>query len=230
MKVPLLVDALGGWCYRSPLVRELERRWYRSRLWRLVGGWRQRERVGRYRRHHVYEMVISNDRLWLKLQAPCWSSRQAAAFLESRFNATRYITADGHRPVTPFRLSDCLHEIANWESVVDQLPEDWDDGEYRIERYPYAWCETLSEGCDCNANTGTLSVVCSDYGKQREVDRKLSRTGNSWYGDYIKELERRIESNDEPNARKGRTRRWNHRHPTAVGHSSIRECRWVKRG
>ena len=202
MKVPLLVDALGGWCYRSPLVRELERRWYRSRLWRLVGGWRQRERVGRYRRHHVYEMVISNDRLWLKLQAPCWSSRQAAAFLESRFNATRYITADGHRPVTPFRLSDCLHEIANWESVVDQLPEDWDDGEYRIERYPYAWCETLSEGCDCNANTGTLSVVCSDYGKQREVDRKLSRTGNSWYGDYIKELERRIESNDEAQRKK----------------------------
>ena len=116
--------------------------------------------------------------------------------MEARFNATRYVTADGHQPVTPFRLSDCSHEIANWESVVDQLPEDWDDGDYRIERYPYAWCETLSEDCDCNAN-GRLRVVCSDYGNSSEDDRKQSKTGNVWHRHYIKELEASIEKHNE---------------------------------
>ena len=202
--VVLLVDALGGWCYRSPLVRELERRWYRSRLWHLVGGWWHHESVGQYRRWHVYEWVISNGRLWFKLQASCWSSRQAAGYIEARFNATRYITAEGHRPVTPFRLSDCSPEIANWESVVDQLPEDWDDGDYRIERYPYAWCETLSEDCDCYAN-GRLCVVCSDYGNSSEEDKKQSKTGNVWHRRYIKELETSVEKHDEAH-RKERSR------------------------
>ena len=40
-------------------------------------------------------------------------------------------------------------------------------------------------------------MVCSDYGNQSEAGRKLSRTGNAWYEDYIDELEKRIESNDE---------------------------------
>ena len=197
MNIGQIVDALGGWCYRSSLARELERRWYRSRLWGLVRDSRHRKRVSRYRPRHLYEMVISNDRMWFKLQAPCWSSRQAAEFMEARFNGTRYVTADGHRPVTPFRLSNCSSDISNWESIVDRLPKEWGDGKYRIERYPYPWCETLSEGCDCNANRGKLDVVCSDYGNQREVERKQARTRNAWYDNYIKEMETSIENNDE---------------------------------
>ena len=112
MNMGQIVDALGGWCYRSSLARELERRWYRSRLWGLVRDSRHRKRVSRYRPRHLYEMVISNDRMWFKLQAPCWSSRQAAEFMEARFNGTRYVTADGHRPVTPFRLSNCSSDMA----------------------------------------------------------------------------------------------------------------------
>ena len=159
MNIGQIVDALGGWCYRSSVARELERRWYRSRLRRLVGESWNRKRVGRYRPHHLYETVISNDRMWFKLQASCWSSRQAVAFLESRFTGTLYVTADGHTPVTPFRLSGCSSHLANWESIVDRLPKEWDDGEYRIERYPYPWCETLSDDCDCNGAKGRLDVV-----------------------------------------------------------------------
>ena len=133
MNMVRLVDALGGWWYRSRLRREVERRWYRSRLWRLFGEWWTRRRPRHYRPYHLYEMVISSDRVWFKLQVPCWSSRQAVAFMEARFNGTRYITADGHQPVTPFRLSECSSEISNWASIVHRLPEEWDHGEYRIE-------------------------------------------------------------------------------------------------
>ena len=59
---------------------------------------------------HLYEVVISNSRVWLKVQASCSSSEQAAAFFESRFNETDY-TVDGHRPVTPFRLSQRSHYL-----------------------------------------------------------------------------------------------------------------------
>ena len=97
---------------------------------------------------------------------------------------------------------DCSPDIANWKSVVEQLPQDWNDGEYRLERYPHAWCETLSESCDCNANKGPLTVVCSDYGNSRQDDRKLSKTGNAWYGYYIKGLEASIENHDEARRRK----------------------------
>ena len=85
---------------------------------------------------------------------------------------------------------------------MDKLPEDWDEGEYSIERYPYAWCETLSENCDCNANNGRLSVVCSDYGNSREDDRKLFKTSNVWDCHYIEELEASIENHDEAQRRK----------------------------
>ena len=164
---------VGGWWYRSRLGREVERRWYRSRLWRLFGEWWTRRRPRHNRPYHLYEMVISSDRMWFKLQAPCWSSRQAVAFMEARFNGTRYITVDGHQPVTPFRLSECSSEISNWASIVHGLPEEWDHGEYRIEQYPYSWCKTLSEGCNCHANKGRLYVVvCADYGNQEEGERK----------------------------------------------------------
>ena len=97
---------------------------------------------------HLYEVVISNSRVWLKVQASCSSSEQSAAFFESCFNGTDYIV-DGHRPITPFRLSQRSHDVANWVSTVDRLPAGWDDDEFHIVGTPYPWCETLSDDCDC---------------------------------------------------------------------------------
>ena len=85
---------------------------------------------------------------------------------------------------------------------MDKLPEDWDEGEYSIERSPYAWCETLSENCDCNANNGHLSVVCSDSGNSREEDRKRCKTSNVLHRHYIEELEASIENHDKARRRK----------------------------
>ena len=80
---------------------------------------------------HLYEVVISNSRVWLKVQASCSSTEQSAAIFEARFNGTDYIV-DGHCPVTPFSLSQRSHYVANWLSIVDQLPAGWDDDEFHI--------------------------------------------------------------------------------------------------
>ena len=53
---------------------------------------------------HLYEVIISSSRVWLKVQTSCESTEQAEAFFAARFNGTEYITMDGHRPVTPFRI------------------------------------------------------------------------------------------------------------------------------
>ena len=79
---------------------------------------------------HLYEVVISNSRMWLKLQASSSSSEQAASVFEYGFTGTDYTTVDGHRPVTPFRLSQHSHYVANWVSIVDRLPAGWDDDEF----------------------------------------------------------------------------------------------------
>ena len=138
--------------------------------------------------------------------------------MEARFNGTRYITADGHQPVTPFRLSECSSEISNWTSIVHRLPEEWDDGEYKIERYPYSWCDTLSEGCNCHANKGRLDVVvCADYGSQEEEERKQTRTRNEFHENYIAEMEKRIEQQDK--AQRGKRSSAASR-PAALGRSA----------
>ena len=200
------LDLLVGWCYQFPLIRELERRWYRSLLWRLFEKcWHRRFRP-RYGPSHLYETVISNDRVWMKLQAPCWSSKQAAAYFESRFNGTPYTTPEGHQPVTPFRLSACSIHIANWESIVKALPQEWDRDEYRIEQHPYPWCESLTDGCDCHASIGKWEIVCSDIGLQRDGKKKQAKTTNTLYDIQIKELEIRIEDNDEAQRKKRSSR------------------------
>ena len=71
---------------------------------------------------HLYEVVISNSRVWLKLQASCSSTAQSV--FEYRFTGADYTTVDGHRPVTPFRLSQRSHYVANWVSIVDRLQPD----------------------------------------------------------------------------------------------------------
>ena len=116
--------------------------------------------------------------MWLKVQASCASPEQSATFFESRFTGTDYIV-DDHQPVTPFRLSERSHFIANWESLVDQLPEGWDDDEFHIVDTPYPWCETLSEDCDCHGAKGRLDAACcSDFGLHDEIDKRDSKSQN----------------------------------------------------
>ena len=142
---------------------------------------------------HLYEMVVSNSRVWLKVQVSCESTEQAAAFFEARFNGTDSFTMDGHRPVTPFRIAERSHYVANWASIVERLPAGWDDDECRIEVSPYPWCETLSDNCDCHGARGRLDeAFCSDFGSHDEADKRARKTENVRHQNYIRGMEERI--------------------------------------
>ena len=146
---------------------------------------------------HLYEVVISNSRVWLKVQASCSSSEQSAAFFEYRFTGTNY-RVDGQRPVTPFRLSQRSRYIANWASFVDRLPPGWDDDEFQIVGAPYPWCETLSDDCDCHGAKGRLDAAyCSGFGLHDETDKRARKSQNVRYHQYIQSMEERIASLDE---------------------------------
>ena len=147
--------------------------------------------------NHLYEVVIDNSRVWLKVQASCSSSEQSAAFFESRFNGTDYIL-DGHLPVTPFRLSQRSHHVANWVSIVDRLPAGWDDDEFQILGPPYPWCGTLSHDCDCHGAKGRLDAAyCSDFGLHAETDRRARKSQNVRHLNYIREMEQTVSRRDE---------------------------------
>ena len=144
----------------------------------------------------MYEAVIGNSRLWFKLQSSC-SSRTAAPFFECRFTGATY-TEDEDWPVTPFRLSKRSQEIANWSTVVDRLPAEWDEEEYCILEAPYPWCETLAADCNCHGTKGRLDVVvCSDFGLADENEKRASKTRNVRYENYIRDMEERIAERDE---------------------------------
>ena len=156
---------------------------------------------------HLHEVVISNSRVWLKVQSSCQSTEQAAAFFEARFNGTDYITAGGHRPVTPFRLAERSPFLANWESVADRLPAGWNDDDFRIEGSPYAWCETLSDDCDCHGAKGRLDeALCSDFGSHDDADKRARKTENVRYHHYIRGMEQRIAGLDEARREERRRR------------------------
>ena len=147
---------------------------------------------------HLHEVVISNSRVWLKIQASAESIEQVAAFFEARFNGTDYITAEGHRPVTPFRLRERSHYFANWGSIVDRLPAGWDDDEFQIEGPPYPWCETLSDDCDCHGPKGRLDeAFCSDLGLHDEADRRARKTENVRHQHEVRRMEETIARRDE---------------------------------
>ena len=145
---------------------------------------------------HLYEVIISNSRVWLKVQASCSSSKQSAAFFEYRFTGTDAVV-DGHRPVTPFRLSHRSHYVVNWVSIVDRLPAGWDDDEFHIVGTPYPWCDTLSDGCECRGSKGILNAYCSDFGLHNETDRRASKSPNVVHLNYIQRMEKAIASGDE---------------------------------
>ena len=60
MNMTRLIDAFGGWWYRSALARNFRKRWYRSRLGRLFRRWwyRTRSEEYRYKPSHLYEVVL----------------------------------------------------------------------------------------------------------------------------------------------------------------------------
>ena len=157
---------------------------------------------------HLHEVVISNARVWIKVQSSCQSTEHAAACFEARFNGTDYITVDGHRPVTPFRLAERSQYVANWGSIVERLPPGWDDGEYRIEGAPYPWCETLSDDCDCRGARGRLDeAFCSNFGLHDEVDKRAGKTKNVRHQQHIRGMEERIAGFDEARREERRRRR-----------------------
>ena len=164
---------------------------------------------------HLYEVVISNSRVWMKMQASCFSSEQSTAFFEARFNGTDY-TVDGHRPVTPFRLSERSHYIGNWTSVVDLLPKGWDKEEFLMAGKPYPWCQDLSEDCDCRGSKrGQGDLYCSGYGLYDEIDKRETKSQNIWHLSYIREMEERIASRDRLQ-REERSQRQQHTPPQAA--------------
>ena len=169
---------------------------------------------------HLYEIAISNSRVWLKVQASCSSSEQSVTFFESRFSGTDY-TVDGHRPVTPFSLSQRSCYIANWASIVDQLPAGWDDDEFYIVGTPYPWCETLSDDCDCHGAKGRLDTTyCSDFGLHDETKKRASRSQNVRYENYIQEMEKRIAQFDKAR-REERLQREREQSPPSQGATPV---------
>ena len=146
---------------------------------------------------HLYEVVISNPIVWMKMQASCSSREQSAAFFEARFNGTDHYTVDGYRPVTPFRLSERSHYVANWESTVDLLPAGWDDEEFQMVGNPYPWCALMSDDCDCRGSKGRLDeVICSDYGIHEETDKRASKSQNVRHRHYVLGMEEGIAKRD----------------------------------
>ena len=105
---------------------------------------------------------------------------------------------DGHRPVTPFRLSQRSGYIANWSSIVERLPSGWDEDEFHIVGTPYPWCETLSEDCDCHGVKGRQDVIyCSDFGLHDESDKRANKSQNVRHQNYVRAMEETISRRDE---------------------------------
>ena len=147
--------------------------------------------------HHLYEVVLTNSRVWLKVQASCSSSDQAEAFFQSRFTGTDPLV-DGNSTATSFKLSKRSDRLYNWPSVVNRLPVGWDDGEFHILGSPYPWCETLSEDCDCHGSKGRLDVAyCSDFGLHDEQDPRERKSENVRHAGHIHTMERIITQRDE---------------------------------
>jgi len=154
---------------------------------------------------HLYEAVIRNSRVWLKVQASCRSLEQSIAFFEARFNGTRFISDEGQL-VTPFRLPEVSNHIANWDAVVERLPAGWDDDEYEFDGRPYAWCETLADGCDCQGSRGRLDLAyCADFGLQEDADRRAAKSKNVRSRGVIEAMERLIAGDDQHRRSKARS-------------------------
>ena len=147
--------------------------------------------------YHLFEIVLESHTMWIKFQASCSSPEQAVAFLQSRLGGE-----DPDPPVPeypylsfeiPTRLSERVHNIANWESVKDSFPDGWDDHEFRLAEEPYPWCESLSDDCDCHGEKGRLDIVyCSDLGLREDDAKRKTKSPNTWRSEYLQELRRTL--------------------------------------
>lgn len=131
--------------------------------------------------YHLYEVELESPAGWIKLQASCSSVDQARTFFGSRFGGHDPDPLQPHLSSTSFslsvprQLSDCVDHIANWNSAKARVSAGWEDAEFSLAKGPYAWCETLSDGCDCHGGKGRLDVIyCSDLGS-REDDKFRAR-------------------------------------------------------
>ena len=145
--------------------------------------------------YHLYEIVLESHQMWIKFQASCSLPEQAVAFLQSRLGGE-----DPNPPVPeypylsfeiPTRLSERVHNIANWESVKDSFPDGWDEHEFRLAEGPYPWCESLSDDCDCHGGKGRLDIVyCSDFGLREDDAKRKTKSPNTWRSEYFQGLRR----------------------------------------
>ncbi|MXW24871.1 MAG: DUF2971 domain-containing protein [Dehalococcoidia bacterium] len=157
--------------------------------------------------YHLYEIVLESDDLWIKFQASCSSSEQALVFLEHRLGGEH---PEPPVPVYPYmsfeiptKLSQRVGEIANWESVKDSFPDDWDDHEFRLAEGPYPWCESLSDECDCHGRKGRLDAVfCSEFGLLSETSKRTGKSPNVRHSEYLKWLRERL-VDSQATSRKG---------------------------
>ena len=151
---------------------------------------------------HLYEVIISNSLMWMKIQASCQSSEQAMEFFEAWFGGE---DPNPPQPVYPWhsfsiptKLSQRSDRITNWASIVSDLPPGWDDDEFRLADGPYPWCEMLSDDCDCHGSKGGLDAAfCSDFGTHDETQKRTRKSQNARRLNYIREVEEIIARRDE---------------------------------
>ena len=149
--------------------------------------------------YHLYEVVFESPSMWMKVQTSGDPERDRPAYpmLQARFGGT---TEDRSEPSFshPCRLSERVEYIFNWDEVKCSLPTGWEDHEFRLAEGPYAWCDTLPDGCGCHAGKGRLDVTyCSDFGLPEETDRRASKSKNAWYPNYIRSLERSVANREQ---------------------------------
>ena len=149
--------------------------------------------------YHLYEVVFESPSMWMKVQTSGDPERDRPAYpmLQARFGGT---TTDRYEPSfsLPFRLSERTEHIFNWDEIKVSLPTGWDDHKFRLAEGPYAWCDTLPDGCGCHAGKGRLDVTyCSDFGLSDETDRRTRKSQNEWHPNYIRGLEKVIANRDQ---------------------------------
>ena len=153
--------------------------------------------------YHLYEVMFESPSMWMKVQTSGDSEWDMPAYLmlQARFGGT---TTDQYEPSfsDPFRLSERTEHIFNWDEIKDSLPTGWDDHEFRLVEGPYAWCDTLPDGCGCYAGKGRLDVTyCSDFGLLEETDRRANKSQNAWQRNYIRGLEEGVANREHARRR-----------------------------
>ena len=161
--------------------------------------------------YHLYEIELESDEMWLKLQAPAVSDEDAFALFMYRFAGSVPLPeAPSLRPIpdsfdVPCRLAECCDRIANWHSVVVDLPEGWQDWEFRLAKGPYLWCSGLTEDCECHGTVGAIEAVCSDWGLPEEQEHRARRTANVKHAHYIEWLRDTVASRDRESSARSRS-------------------------